>query len=199
MEVDDADVSPVIKKKRIRKVFEAASAAAPICSASIAEATATTTTATTSTLVPVATPQAEVAQATFTQKIYYRAQEDNETYAVSSISIDNAVVNLNDLTNVLMAGNKWPESSRVKFYIGVNRLALTTSLSDCLLDNTFDKPLTVIVLTAAYREVAAVSRQERSTGKSRRLFFFQSEIKDLTAVRLLMTSYSLLNSKQFIQ
>ena len=106
-------------------------------------------------LTPAPAP-APPAPAMVPSKIYYRAKEDNEIYAVSSISIDSAVTTLKDLKKLLVDANEWPESSRVIFYNGDERLAFTTGLSECLLDNSSEKPLSVTVLTATgVSEVAA--------------------------------------------
>lgn len=101
------------------------------------------------------------APATVQSKIYYRAKEDNEIYAVSSISIGNAATTLKDLKKLLVDANEWPDSSRVIFYNGDERLAFTTGLSECLLDNSSEKPLSVTVLTATgVSEVAATGISE---------------------------------------
>ena len=164
--------------KRKPKAAVAATAAATtgISDKSVADAVMTTTT--TAPAVPVAPVAISApAPATAPSKIYYRAKEDNEVYAVSSIAIDDSVVTLKDLKKLLVDANEWPDSSRVLFYRGEERLAFTTALSDCVLENTLEQPLSVTVMTttaAAISEVPAVQQQQQegeSLGTSRRLLF----------------------------
>lgn len=152
-------------KKKAPKRKPKASVAAPAPMAAIAVESAPETATAPVVPAPVEAPIAP--PATVPSKIYYRAKEDNEIYAVSSISIDSNVTTLKDLKKLLVDANEWPESSRVIFYSGDERLAFTTALSECLLDNTSEKPLSVTVITgAAISEAPVVYPEEIINGKS---------------------------------
>lgn len=153
------------KKAPKRKPKASVAAPAPMTAIAVESAPEPETATTPAVPAPVEAPIAP--PATVPSKIYYRAKEDNEIYAVSSISIDPTVTTLKDLKKLLVDANEWPESSRVIFYSGDERLAFTTALSECLLDNTSEKPLSVTVLTgAAISEAPVVYPEEIITGKS---------------------------------
>jgi hypothetical protein len=176
----DAEVvaPPAPKKKapkRKPKASVAAAAAAPTSTTTniVNDASTVTDTLMTAAAIameiapaPAPAPELPAQPATLPSKIYYRAKEDNEIYAISSISIDSTVRTLKDLKKLLVDANEWPESSRVIFYSGDERLAFTTTLMDCLLDNSLNKPLSVTVLTTATvnESPAATPQIEEITG-----------------------------------
>ena len=192
---DDTEVAAPVPKKKAPKRKPKASAAVPAAAAAIVnESAIDAVTSTTSIATPVTAPAANPTPATVPSKIYYRAKEDTEIYAVSSISIDTSVVTLKDLKKLLVDANEWPESSRVIFYSGDERLAFTTTLSECLLDNTAEKPLSVTVLTsAAISEVPIMQQQQecKSTMFEKYDLVFSSilmVIRELTIFNLLLLS-----------
>ena len=79
-------------------------------------------------------------------KLFYRAKEDDELYAVSSIAVGSAAT-LKDFKKMLVEANEWSESSKIVFYTsGEERLALTTSMSEVLPENSSNNPLFVSVM-----------------------------------------------------
>jgi hypothetical protein len=79
-------------------------------------------------------------------KMFYRAKEDDELYAVSSIAVGDATT-LKDFKKMLVEANEWSESSKIVFYkSGDERLALTTLVSEVLSENSSDNPLFVAVM-----------------------------------------------------
>jgi hypothetical protein len=79
-------------------------------------------------------------------KMFYRAKEDDELYAVSSFAVGDAAT-LKDLKKMLTEANEWSESSKIVFYkSGEERLALTTLVSEILPENSSDSPLFVSVV-----------------------------------------------------
>ena len=177
----DAASVPVPKKKKKPTQQSSASLAASTASALTAGIVATTTAT-----IPPSVPEAAPAPATAPRKIYFRANEDNNSYAISYVSIDNNVVTLKHLKNLLVEANEWPETSRVVFSSGDERLAFTTLLSDCLLDNASENPLLVNVQTmTAISKVPLVARQDgKSTGKSICLFLYISIRNIITCILL---------------
>jgi hypothetical protein len=154
-------VVPEVKKKTPkRKTKAAASTSAVPAETMTSEVQSPSTTPIQSAPAPTTTA--------LPSKIYYRAKENNIPYAVSSISIGNAVVTLKDLKKILLEANEWSDASTVIFYKNTatttassnsnnafpppddgERLAYTTELHDCLLDNTYDNPLYVGILTTS--------------------------------------------------
>ena len=152
---DAAAPVPVPRKKKKKPTQQSSASLAASTAATVYTVSTAGTTATTTTPAPVTAPR----------KIYFRANEDNNSYAISYVSIDNnTVLTLQHLKNLLVEANAWPKSSRVIFSSGDARLAFTTLLNDCLLDNTFANPLLVTVQTMA---IVAPRQGGRSTGKSR--------------------------------
>jgi hypothetical protein len=162
---DEANVVVPVepKKKAPKRKAKAAAAAAVAPPVDVTESVAAPTTTTQIPVTAAVPPAPAPAPATVPSKIYYRAKEDDELYAVSSISVDNqSVVTLKDLKKVLVEANEWYESSRVIFYRGEERLAFTTELQDCIMNNSADNPLFVAVLqaSAAAAEAPIVQPQE---------------------------------------
>lgn len=79
-------------------------------------------------------------------KMFYRAKEDDELYAISSISVGDATT-LKDFKKLLVEANEWSESSKIVFYkSGDERLALTALVSELMEENSSDNPLFVSVV-----------------------------------------------------